>query len=368
MRPKKILHIVEDLGIGGLEKVVAAIAIGLDKKKYEIEVWCLTKGGDIADQLISKNINLKILGMNSYHNPFQIIKLFVNLKKSKFDIIHSHGYFASTFGRLAALLAGIPIKITHVHTTDFGFKKRNILIERLLSIFTFKIICVSDAVKQYVETYVGINNKKTCLIYNGCYAGNLAKSDSKIARSLFGFSKENFIIITVGSLVQHKGHCILIDAVKILEKQYANLRLLIVGDGPLSGSIHSYIRKLQLTSKIILTGKKENVFGLLNLADIFVLASIEREGLGIALIEAMASGLPLIGSRLGGIPEVINHDVNGLLVRPGKPYELAESIEKIILNREMANKFGKQGKEIFKEKFTTHKMTRNLELLYDRII
>lgn len=364
MRKKKVLHIVEDLGIGGLEKVVASIAIGLDKKQYEIQVWCLTKGGDIADQLISKDINLKILGLDSYHNPFQIIKLIICLKKSKFDIIHSHGYFASTFGRLAALLAGIPVKIAHVHTTDFSFKKRNVLIERLLYIFTAKIICVSDAVKQYVEANLRTNNK-TCLIYNGCFTGGGIKSDYKIDRNLFGFSKDNFVIISVGSLVRHKGHRILIDAVKLLEKKYDNLRLLIVGGGPLHDCLNSYISELSLSSKIILAGKKENVFPLLKLCDVFVLPSTEREGLGIALIEAMACGLPLIGSRLGGIPEVIKHNINGLLFAPGSSYELANAIRQMMADEDKKMEMTIQGKKIFEKKFSIEIMIEKIEFLYD---
>jgi glycosyltransferase involved in cell wall biosynthesis len=363
----KVLHIVEDLGIGGLEKVVASIAIGLNKRKYEIEVWCLTNGGDIADQLTSENIKLKILGLDSYHKPSQIRKLFTCLKKSKFDIIHSHGYFASTFARLAAVLARAPIKIAHIHTTDFSFKKRNILVEKLLSACTDKIVCVSEAVKQYTETNLRINKKKTCLIYNGCCGGNEIKSDYRIDRNKFGFSKDNVIVISVGSLVRHKGHRILIDAIRLLEKKYNKLRLLIVGDGPLHKGLNSYIREHHLTSKIILVGKKRDVFPLLKLADIFVLPSIEREGLGIALIEAMACGLPLIGSNLGGIPEVVENNVNGILITAGNSKLLAKAIERLLTQKSIRVEMGKQGKIIYDKKFSDKTMLDKIESLYDEL-
>jgi glycosyltransferase involved in cell wall biosynthesis len=362
---KKILHIVEDLNIGGLEKVVESIVTEIDKNKYEVQVWCLTKGGEIADELISKGIRVKILGLNSYHNPFQVVKLAIHLKKSKFDIIHSHGYFANVFGRLAAILTMIPVRIAHVHTTNYNLSKRNITTEFVFSLFTKKIICISNSVKQFVEKDLGIDTKKTCLIYNGCRINDSDKAKKKIDRRSLGISKDDFVIITVASLVRHKGHQVLIDAVCILARSYQNLRLLIVGDGPLRDSLNTYVKALQLSEKIIFTGEKENVFPLLKLADIFVLSSITREGLGMALIEAMAVGLPLIGSRLGGIPEIIKHGVNGFLFSQGNAEELAESIEKLIKNKEMAVNLGERGKEIFREKFTCQKMTKNIEQLYD---
>ena len=172
MRKKKVLHIVEDLRIGGLERVLASIVLNLDRSKFIPQVWCLAQGGEIADDLIRAGVNVKILGMNSYYNPLNIIKLSNYLRKSKIDIIHTHGYFASTFGRLAAILAGTPVIITHIHTTYYGFKKRNILIERLLSFFTDKIVCVSKSTKEFVEKIERIDKNKTCLIYNGTESAN----------------------------------------------------------------------------------------------------------------------------------------------------------------------------------------------------
>ena len=136
---RKVLHIVEDLEVGGLERVVESIALGLNKNKYDVQVWCLSKGGAIAEELVRKGMLVKILRMSSYHNPIQVIKLSKLLKLSKIDIVHTHGYFGSTFGRLAAILAGTPAIFTHVHTSDFRFKKHNILVEKFLSYFRIKL-------------------------------------------------------------------------------------------------------------------------------------------------------------------------------------------------------------------------------------
>jgi glycosyltransferase involved in cell wall biosynthesis len=365
MSLKRILHIVEDLRIGGLERVLASIVLNLDRSKFIPQVWCLAHGGEIADDLIRAGVNVKILGMSSYYNPAHIIKLSSYLRKSKIDIIHTHGYFASTFGRLSAILAGTSVIITHIHTTYHGFKKRNILIERLLSFFTDKIVCVSKSTKEYVENIERIDKNKTCLIYNGTESPNEDVVKTPIDRAEFDFSVEDFVVITVASLVMHKGHKSLLDAINILSKKYKRIRLLIVGEGPLKGELESYAKKLQISSRIVFTGLRKDVFSLLKLADLFVLPSTEREGLGVALIEAMAQGLALVGTRIGGIPEIIENNVNGLLVAPGNPYELADAIKRLMTDRDKKERMANQGKRIFEKKFSAKIMMENIELLYN---
>lgn len=366
---KKVLHLVEDLRIGGLERVVASIVLGLDRTKYEVHVWCLTNGGEIAEELIEKGVSVKILGMHSYHNPLHILSLSRLIKKENIHILHTHGYFGSTFGRIAVILVRTPIIIAHVHTTYYGFKRRNLIVERLLSFFTDKIVCVSNAVKDFVEGIEGISEKRTCLIFNGVENHSLSERDKDyhIDRSFYGFKSTDFLVITVASLTPHKGHQVLIDAAHLLSKKHGNMRWLIVGDGPLRGRLETYTRELKLSSKIVFAGQQKHITSLLRMADLFVLPSTEREGLGIALIEAMAEGLPVIGTSLGGIPEVIEDKQNGLLVEPGSAYELATAIESLTIDEKMRREMGEAGRELYKRKFTITKMNQGIESLYEKL-
>ena len=367
MKRIKVLHLVEDLKIGGLERVIESIVTGLDKDRYDAEVWCLAHGGQIAEELVNKGVVVKILGMHSYYNPLHIIALSRLIRKENVNIIHTHGYFASTFGRLAAILAKTSVIIAHVHTTYYGFKKRNIIIERYLSLFTDKIVCVSQTVQRFVVEVEGISEDKTCLIYNGVGKSRPFKGDtgSNVDRKSFGFKEKDLVVITVASLTPHKGHKVLIDTASSVSKRHDSVRFLIVGDGPLRKKLEAYAKELQLSSKIVFTGQQKDIFPLLKLADLFVLPSTEREGLGIALIEAMAVGLPVIGTKLGGIPEVIEDKVNGLLVVPGSSYELAAAIEKLANNKQIRKKMGQMGRKIYEQKFTLAKMSQNIEALYE---
>ena len=368
MKKIKVLHLVEDLKIGGLERVIESIVIGLDNDRYDAEVWCLAHGGEIAQELIEKGITVKILGMKSYYNPLKIVALSRLMKKEKIKILHTHGYFGSTFGRLAAILGRVPVIIAHVHSTYYGYNKRNILIERFLSFFTDKIVCVSVAVQKFILEVEGINEKKTLVIYNGIEEPNTYETELNVNRKSFDISDSDIVVITVASLTPHKGHGVLIDAMHVLTQKYQNLKLLIVGDGPLRNDLAEYVKGLELTRNVVFTGLRKDIYWLLRLSDIFVLPSLEREGLGMAIIEAMACGLPVIGTRLGGIPEVIEEKANGLLCTPGNPEELAAAIEKLINDNKVRVEMGQVGRKIYEEKFTVVKMVENIESLYNELI
>lgn len=360
-----VVHIVEDLRIGGLERIIASIVQGLDEKRYKAAVWCLSEGGAIAEELHIQGMEIKVLGMKSYYNPIRIMSLSRLLRKEHVTILHAHGYFGSTFGRFAAIIARVPVIISHVHSTYSGYSKRNIFIERLLSRFSDAIICISKAVRDFVIKVEGVSEKKVHVIYNGINSPTVSK---KASRHALGLSDDDIVIITVASLTPHKGHRVLIDAIKIIATKFRIIRLLIVGEGPLGNSLRLYTDKLNLSSNIIFTGQRTDIYELLSQSDIFVLPSVEREGLGIALIEAMASGLPVIGSRVGGIPEVIEENTNGLLFRPGDAGELAGAIERLVSNRRLREQMGDNGRMVFEQRFRAAGMIEQIDLLYSELL
>jgi len=117
MAPITVLHLVEDMKIGGLERVLASIVLHLDKKKFQPEVWCLARGGEMAEELLSRGVKVQILNLTTYYNPLNILRLSLLMKQNHISILHTHGYYGSTFGRLSALIARVPIILTHVHST-----------------------------------------------------------------------------------------------------------------------------------------------------------------------------------------------------------------------------------------------------------
>jgi glycosyltransferase involved in cell wall biosynthesis len=362
----KLLQIVEDLKVGGLERVIASIASGLNEDDFETEIWCLANGGSIADELIVKGFKVKVLGLTSYHQPANIFRLARMMRQERFHIIHTHGYFASTFGRLAAIIGGIPLIFTHVHSAYYEYSKRHHLTEKILSKFTEKIICVSKAVQDFVVNIEGISNRKTCIIYNGSDISSVAVTyeaddDMEVISNLDG---NNVVIIIVASLTENKGHRFLLEAVKLLIENEKKVQVLIVGDGPLRVDLGEYAQALGVTSRVIFTGQRNNVVPLLKVSDIFVLPSIRREGLSIAVIEAMAADLPVVGTSVGGLPEQIEDQINGFVVKPCDSYELYCALKRLVDEKSLRKQMGLQGRKIYEERFTPSIMNRQIEELY----
>lgn len=366
IRRIKVIHLVEDLKVGGQEKVIATIATGLDSKKFDVEIWCLARGGDVADWLRQSGISVRILNLSTYHRPLNIARLALRLRRSRADIVHSHGNFAGTFGRLATILAGIRQAVMHVHTSDINLSRRHILIEKFLSCFTCRIICVSRSVQNFIKNIESIPVGKTCVIYNG--AARLSGQDGKpISRSIWGFSAQDCLVVSVGSLVENKGHRILIDAMRMLVPVNPTLRLLIVGDGPLRSELEEQVGRFKLSEHIKFTGIVKDIHPVLALADIFVLPTRFREGLSMAVLEALQHGLPVISSLIGGIPEAVEHDCSGLLVPPGDARELKAAIAKLAADGNLRQVMGRTGQKLYEERFTVEKMLSQIESLYTTI-
>ena len=358
----KVLQVVEDFKIGGLERVVENIFDGLDRDIYEPSLWCIAGGGKLADEFIMERKDIRILNLRTYHNPLNILKLAYLLRKERYHIVHTHGYYASTMGRISALLARVPIIITHVHTTNWNFKKRNILIEKLLSEVTDKIICCSHAVREFVVSFEKIKRDKAIVIYNGISCGKLGvvrkKEDTEAAVR----------IAVIASLVKNKGHRYLIEAFRKVGIRNESIRLLIVGGGPLDDELRGYAGSLAVKDKIDFLGIQEDVHGILECSDILVLPSVEREGLGISIIEAMCHGRPVIASNIGGIRELVQDDVNGYLVEPGNSDELAKKLEMLITDNRRREQMGDAGRKIFEEKFAADIMMNGIETLYGKML
>jgi glycosyltransferase involved in cell wall biosynthesis len=353
MNKIKVLHLVEDLKRGGLETVIAEIAYRLNKQAFDVEVWAVVRGGEVAEDLRNNGVQVQICDIPSYYNPFNILKLAYRLYRSRFSIIHTHGYFASTIGRIAAVIARIPVVVTHLHTIYYGMSLRNRMIDRFLNIFSSKIICVSEAVKKsFVDA--GFNMKKAVVIYNGRDQARyiLPRNQS-----------EKRILITIASLHVYKGHTFLLKALHQVLKEIPETYLWLVGDGPLMEPLKAEVEKLDLAPYVSFLGFRKDVPELLSFATLFVLPSL-REGFPLAIVEASAAGLPIIATDVGGNPEGVINDETGLLVSPEDGEALAEAIVHLLKNPEKMKTMSAKARQLFMEKFDTKQMIGKIEDVY----
>lgn len=363
----RILHVVEDLKIGGLERIIEMIVLGLDRRKYDAEVWCLARGGAIADELEHKGIPVEVLGLRSYHDPLNVIALARRMRRGRFHIVHTHGYYGGTFGRTAAAMARVPAVIHHVHTIYSNLNPRHHRVERILSSVTGRIICVGRAVREYLSNVLKISSDKTCVIYNASpiRPEECPSAEVESTRTTMGIRPGETVITEVASLSDNKGQAVLLEAFRSVAEAYPGSKLVFVGDGPQRQALEEQTRISGLASRVVFAGVLRDVSPVLRLTDVLVLPTTDREGLSVALIEGAAAGLPLVGSRLGGIPEVIDHEANGILVAPRNAWELSAALNRLLGDPGLREHMGSHSREIFRERFSPGIMIDSIEAIYD---
>jgi glycosyltransferase involved in cell wall biosynthesis len=360
--PARVVHLVEDMRTGGLERVVHTIVTTLDRARYSPEVWCLARGGEIADSVAAAGVKVEILGMGPRPSPRFLWALARRLRRTDAGIVHCHGYTASTVGRTAAVLARTPRVFAHAHTLALWLQPRQRYIERALALFTERIVCVSESVRRFVVEQERIPRAKTEVIYNG--VPEIGLPDRERARRDFHIAAGVPVLGCVASLTPQKGHAVLMEAVGIARQRLPDIVLLVVGDGPLRGELERRARHLGIAA--VFTGRMERVEAALAAVDAVALLSLEREGLSLAVIEALSAAKPVIGSRVGGIPEAVTDGVNGLLCAPADAADAARCITAVLGDPVRREAMGRAGRSAFLKMFTVDAMMSRVECLYGR--
>lgn len=374
MRKIKVLQVIR-LAEGGMKEHFLSLLRNLDQNKFS-----LIAAGPFADKQAEE---LRSWGVGVYQVPIPgkvsprkdlacLIELQRILAREKIDLIHMHGSKAALLGRLAARFSSTKYAVFTAHNfilDNYQSKIKKLffsLLEQSLVPSTQKIITVSSALSQELRKQQGIPPEKLVTIYNGLSIDQFcpAKSDNELKKRL-GFSPEDLLIGTVTRLIPEKGiQYFLESAAQVTNsRREQSIGFLIVGDGPFRPVLEKQAQGLGLSQQVVFTGYRKEIKELLSIMDIFVLPSLS-EGLGIALLEAMAMEKPVIGSQVGGIPEVVQPGVNGYLFPPADSIWLAEAILQLIDNPLERLKMGQAGRKTVEEKFSLQSMIKSVEDLY----
>lgn len=356
----KILYLVTQSEWGGAQKYIFDLAKTL-KNQSEIIVAAGEGTGELLKRCENENIKthqLKFL-KRSINPLFDIVALFeliFLIKKERPDIIHLNSSKISILGSLAGkfniLIFGLKSLIIYtVHGWVFNEplpklqKKIYFILEKLTAKIKDKIICVSNYDKKIaLERQIAPENKLTA-IHNGLNFENLQFLDQRDAKDiLFSLFAKNFgykiqdtryvIVGTIANLYKTKGINYLIEAAAQIIKQNPQIIFMVIGDGPERKNLERQIDQLCLRNNFYLFGKLEKAFLYLKAFNLYVSPSI-KEGLPYVLLEALAAKLPIVATSVGGVPEIIQNGVNGLLVKPYDPDKLADDIIKILSSFEL---------------------------------
>lgn len=374
-------QIVSGLGIGGgVEWVVYWLTSNLDRDRYRVIVCCLQSLGELGERLRDQGITVLVFNgrssINLLHIPrnfYVIWNLIKLLRREKVQIVHTHEFFSGSLGRIAAKLAKIPITILMLHNKDRWKKLIHIYIDRIMANWTDKIVANSYSVKEFTILYEGLNPSNFTVVHNGIdskrFSSNLINRKTK--KPELGIENSTPTLVIVGRFTTQKGHRHLIEALPAVVEKFPKLKLLIVGDdSPFDVSTKEetfhLVDTLGLMEKVVFLGERKDVPEILCAADIFVLPSL-WEGFGLVIAEAMAAGIPVIASKIDGIPEVVKDGVTGILVPPKNPDALSNAIIHLLNKPNKAKAMGQAGKERVERYFTVDEMVIRWDELYQEL-
>ncbi len=298
-----------------------------------------------------------------------VLKLAWLLRRQRFDVVHVHGARAGWLVRLAALISGYRRVVWTMHlliqdhiSRQPGWSRRYYVnLERFLNRRTARIIAVSENLRKGIlEFDSGLDGSRVVSVPNGIEPPSQPRPFD--LRKNLGVSQTDTVVVAIGKLQREKGHDLLIRALAAIP---ANRRPhgAVAGTGMLKEELEKLSSSLGVAGNFHLMGYQDNVLGILEAADIFVMPS-RYEGFPIALLEAMALGKPIIASAVNGIPEAIRDQVNGLLVPPEDDRALAEAIERLDGDRELAARLGMEARKTYSEYYTMERCCQRIEDVY----
>lgn len=364
----------------GAENLVYGVSTRMDKNRFSVSVCTIDRPPDettaqtICEELNSKGVKTlsvdKTPGNRSYRALLKLVKI---IKRERPHVAHGFCVMPSSYGRAAAALAGVPIILSGLQNTGWaGGRKERLktkLQERLLGGKTDCYTVCSKAVREWAECGIGIPGRKIHLIYNGIeprrfLLDRTAKvhGRAKLLREL-NLPEDSVISLSLAKLEPQKGLLNLVIAAGALCKIYPKLFFLIAGYGSLRASLEESIAAAGLKHRVILLGSRSDVRDLLASSDLFAMPSL-WEGFGIALVEALAAGVPVVASAIDGMKEIVTPGVHGLLVKTGNVDDLVRGISWTLDHMTEARNMARVGQEMVRDKFDINKITRQYERLY----
>lgn len=354
-QPIRVCHISMCLQTGGLERLLVDFARFHDRKKFELQFLALSGDGQPASDIRSVGCSARVLNEHLKINKLRsLMQLVQHLKKQRPQIVHTHNTYAQFYGAIAAKLAGVPVVINTQHGQGCGSGWKAEWQFRIANRLTQRVVGVSHDTAQLCQQQDRRSKENVITIWNGI----------NLDRFAYRGPKQTPTAITVARLSPLKDFPTLLRAVPLILPHVPNFQLKIVGDGPERTKLESLIDELNIRAHVELLGERHDVPDLLAQSGFFVSSSLS-EGISLTLLEAMAVGLPVVTTSVGGNPEIVIEGETGHLVPTGDPEALAHAIVHLCDERDLWSAMGTLGRQRVEQNFEIRHMIRNYESLYE---
>ncbi|MBI5360228.1 MAG: glycosyltransferase family 4 protein [Planctomycetes bacterium] len=389
MRRLKILFIITRLIHGGAQKMALSMAEQLSRRGHSVVLACGPQAGVEGSLLpLARKMNIEVIivdGLVREEHPLKdclaMASLYWLIDSRRFDIVHTHTSKAGILGRIAARFAGTPAIVHSSHGHVFspganipGVSNRKLmtkvfwLAEKIAAGMCHRIVTLTEMEKLDWLKLGLAPASKIEVLYNAIpleefNPDSVSAEEKARLKSSLGLEPPQKIVTITGRLTSEKGHDYLLETIKLVAGKMPFVRLLIVGEGPERTELEKLAREYGIAQNVIFLGLRNDVKHILAISDLFVLAS-RYEGFGLVLLEAMAMRVPVIATGVGGVPEIIDDGVTGMLALHDRPDEFAAKITELLQNSEKADRIASAGRQIVMRDFSMDKMVDGFEKLY----
>lgn len=366
-----VLHVIDSAGYGGGERYILDI---IKYASFNIHHWvAIPYDGPLKAQLETLGVPNIVIDFEKRFSIKSILSLVRFIRQIQPAIIHSHGYRSNIYGRMAAILSGkIHVCTVHVSLYDYidtpkWLRRMYMIIEQVTSMVTRRFICISNAMMNDVVR-LGISANKTIQIPNGVDTRRFyPRNNIEEIKQELGIDGKSPVIGTIGRMVTEKGQIFLIKALAVLKSRYPDLICLFIGDGPLLSMLKASAIELGVSESCKFVGVRDDLEKIYPVMDLFVLPSL-REPFGLVLLEAMASGIPVLATSTGGPVDFIQPGENGVLVAPKDSNALAEQIANLLSDVKKRERIAAAGLKTVHDRFCIGKMIAGIEAVYRSVL
>jgi len=357
----RTLHVSSATTWRGGEQQIAYLLETLALKGHQPWMLC-AKGSKMEAYCIKNNIPHYIYKKLASINPIIGKKIDLLVETLDIQLVHLHDSHAHTYACIAASLFKMNVPVILSRRVDFPIHRNPLSKWKYNHPSIKKIICVSDFIQKVMRPDIKDPSRLT-VVHSGIDLKRFQNSSKISLHEEFNISKDKTIIANVASIAPHKDYFTFVNTAEITLQNHSDVHFFIIGgDGGEEQEIKKLIAKKGLEKKITLTGFREDITDILPGIDILLLTS-KTEGLGTSLLDAQLCEVPIVATAAGGIPEIIDHEVNGLLAPPGNPPKIAVQLERLIVSNSHRRTLAQKAKETVKS-FSKEKMTEQTILIY----
>jgi glycosyltransferase involved in cell wall biosynthesis len=354
-RPARLVFLLQDLKFGGTQRQVLELARRLDPARFQVEIWLLAAGDDLAALARDWGLPLMRLSRQEQVGPRALLHLWRHLRRAEIDLLMPFTVVPNIWGRVLGRMARVPLIVGNCR--GGGAPRRQH--EAWLWPLAHHILCNSQAVKSVLRERCRVPEARLTVIPNGV--------DTDYFQTAAGPEAGPPRVLSVARMVPDKDHHTLLQAFRLTVQVNPEAELWLVGDGPRLAEVREWARRLLPPARVKFLSPREDLRPLLRQASLLALSS-KTEALPNVILEAMAAGLPVVATRVGGVPELVVPGLTGWLVAPGDALGLAAALGQVLGDPDTRQAMGRAGRQRAEKEFSLKTMTRQYEAVLDRLL